>query len=201
MQIVPILNRKLERGPRRDGMIRYNWLDGLPFLGDSCGGLSLPQVYCSPVSSSTKDLEVMFTDDVIFQKSKKGMFQLVVILESLTDLATIRKSLLGIDELSNHYLIAEEATFIVQTPAVNYIPIDIGNDVFRIATADEFAARESLCRGRPAPQYYDMYRMKKDMHGKTFAVVRPDRFLYAACNRADQLHNMCKDMRRTLCLE
>jgi hypothetical protein len=200
-QLIPVLNRKLEKGPRRDGMIRYNWRDGLPFLGDSYGGLSLPQVYCSPVSSSPKALEVMFTDDVIFQKSKKGMFQLVVLMESLADLGTTRKLLLGIDGLSNHYLLAEEATFIVQTPAVNCNTVGVGNDVFRIATAAEFAATESLCRNRPAPQYYDMYRMKKGIYGKNFAIVRPDRFLYAACDTTDQLHRICKGMRRTLGLE
>ncbi|KAH8760177.1 monooxygenase [Hyaloscypha finlandica] len=200
-QLIPVLNRKLEKGPRRDGMIRYNWRDGLPFLGDSYGGLSLPQVYCSPVSSSPKALEIMFTDDVIFQKSKKGMFQLVVLMESLADLGTTRKSILGIDDLSNHHLLAEEATFIVQTPAVNCNAVDVGNDVFRIATAEEFAATESLCRNRPAPQYYDMYRIKKGLHGKKFAIVRPDRFLYAACDTIDQLHRICKGMRRTLGLE
>lgn len=201
MQLIPVLNRKLERGPRRDGMIRYNWQAGLPFLGDSYGGLSLPQIYCSPVSSPAKALEVMFTDDVIFQKSKKGMFQLVVLLESLAGLEAGRKSLLGIDDLSNHYLLAEEATFIVQRPILKAVLLDVGNDVFRIATADEFAATKLLCKNRPAPQYYDMYRMKRELHGKTFVIVRPDRFVYAACDTADHLQRICKGMTRTLGLE
>jgi hypothetical protein len=143
----------------------------------------------------------MFTDDVIFQRSKKGMFQLVVCLQSLEDLEATRKSLLGVDDLSNHYLLVEEVTFIVQESVVKDIPSGIGNDVYRIATADEFAGTESLCKNRPAPQYYDKYRMKKDLHGNTFAVIRPDRFLYAACDTADQLYGICAGIQQTLGLQ
>lgn len=103
----------------------------------------------------------MFTDDVIFQKNKRGMFQLLVLLDNMADLGATRKSLLGIDELSDQYVLAEEATFIVQTLDVKVMPNEIGNDVFRLATAEEFAATDSLCKNRPAPRYYDMYRMKK----------------------------------------
>lgn len=140
----------------------------------------------------------MFTDDVIFQKSKKGMFQLVVLLESLADLEATRNSLHGIDKLSGDYVLAEEATFIVQASEVKGIRADIGNDVFRLATAEEFAATKSLCKDRPAPQYYDMFRMKKDLHGNSFAIVRPDRFLYAACDIVEQLHEICAGIQRTL---
>ena len=198
MRLVPSLNRKLERGPRRDGMISYKWQEGLPFLGNSLGGLSLPQVYCAPISSSIKVLGAMFTDDVIFQKNKRGMFQLLVLLDNMADLGATRKSLLGIDELSDQYVLAEEATFIVQTLDVKVMPNEIGNDVFRLATAEEFAATDSLCKNRPAPRYYDMYRMKKDLHGKKFAIVRPDRFVYAACDTAEELYAICKRIQRTL---
>jgi hypothetical protein len=198
MRLVPSLSRKLERGPRRDGMIRYKWQDGLAFLGDSHGGLSLPQVYCSPIFPSSKSPEVMFTDDVIFLKSKKGLLQLLVLLDDLADLKATRKSLLGVDELSNQYILAEEATFMVQAPDIKVIPTEIGNDVFRIATAEEFAATESLCKHRPVPMYYDMFRMKKDLKGKKFAIVRPDRFLYAACDTTEELHGICRGIQSTL---
>jgi hypothetical protein len=201
MRLIPALNRKIESGPRREGMITYKWHDGLPFLNDAYGGLSLPQVYCSPVFSSSKTTEVMFTDDVIFQNSKKGMLQLVVCLQSLANLEATRKSLLSLDAMSNHYLLAEEATFIIQESIVRDIPGNIGNNVFRIATADEFAASESLCKNRPVPQYYDMYRMKNDFHRKAFAIIRPDRFLYAACDTVDQLYGICAGIQQTLGLQ
>jgi hypothetical protein len=194
MQLIPFMNRQVERGPRIDGMIQYHWQKGLPCLDDSCGGVTLPQVYCSPLISSWKTIKVMFTDDVIFEKSKKGMFQLVVLLKHLPDLQATRKSVLDIDEASKGYLLAEETTFIVQNSVVRDDPIDIGNDVFRLATADEFAATESLCKGRPVPKYYDMYQMKKELRGKTFVIVRPDRFVYGACDTANELHRIIQGM-------
>lgn len=198
LQLIPPLNRMLERGPRWEGMIRYNWQNGLHFLGDAYGGITLPQVYCSPVSPSLKHLGVNFTDDIIFRNDKKGMFQLVVLIHSLGELDVARKALPGLEKLSNHYVLPHEATFILQVSEINAIPADIGNDVYRLATADEFASTESLCRGRPAPQYYDMYRIRKQLHGKSFAIVRPDRFLYAACDTAEQLQTICKGIRSTL---
>ena len=182
-------------------MITYKWRNGLPFVNDSYGGLNLPQVYCTPVSSSSKSLEVMFTDDAIFHKRKQGLFQLLVLLENLADVKAIRKSLLAIESLSSQTFLPEEATFMFQKPEAENVPTDIGSDVFRIATAEEFTATESLCKNRPAPQYYDMYRMKKVLHDKTFVIVRPDRFLYAACDTADQLYGICAGMQQTLGLE
>lgn len=126
------------------------------------------------------------------------MFQLVVLIHSLGELDVARKALPGLEKLSNHYVLPHEATFILQVSEINAIPADIGNDVYRLATADEFASTESLCRGRPAPQYYDMYRIRKQLHGKSFAIVRPDRFLYAACDTAEQLQTICKGIRSTL---
>jgi len=140
LRLIPSLNRKLERGPRRDGMSDTSGRMVCHFC-DSYGGLSLPQVYCCPVSSSVKTSGVLFTDDVIFQRNKKGVFQILVLLESLAGLEATRNSLQGIDnKLLNHYLLAEEATFIFQAAEVTDVRTDIGNDIFRLATADEFAA-------------------------------------------------------------
>ena len=198
MQLIPPFNRMLERGPRSNGMVRYQWQKGLPFLDDGYGGMSLPQVYCSPISSSLQGVTVQFTDDVIFQQGKKGMFQLVVNLKNLADLNIVRESLSNLDTLSGHYIIPGEATFLLQACEVEDVPEYIGDNVFRLATADEFATIGSLCQGRPVPQYYDMFRLKKELHGKPFAVVRPDRFVYAACDTEEQLQAICTGIRQTL---
>jgi hypothetical protein len=198
MQLAPPLNRMLEKGPRAAGPIRYKWQNGLPFLGNAYGGITIPQVYCYPVSSSLKDLGVSFTDDVIFQRDKKGMFQLVVSLESHADLDAARKALPNLDTLSGNYIIPHEATFILHTSEVKEVPADIGNDVWRLATADEFVNTSDLCKGRPAPEYYDMFQIRKALYGKSFAIVRPDRFLYAACDTAQQLQTICGGIQQTL---
>ncbi|KAG4441837.1 hypothetical protein IFR05_002701 [Cadophora sp. M221] len=201
MQMIPSMNRKLEAGPSRECMIRYKAQEGLPFLGDFCGGRSLPQVYCAPISRCVQGLGVRFTDDVIFGPNKKGIFQILVLSKSLADLAAIRKALVGIGELARELLIEDEATFIVQDSEVRGLGVDVGDDVYRLATGEEFAADQTLCNGRPAPQLYDMNRIEKDLNGMTFIIVRPDRFVYAACETAEQLHSICRGIRNTVGLE
>ncbi|KAH6690747.1 monooxygenase [Leptodontidium sp. MPI-SDFR-AT-0119] len=201
MQMIPYMNRKLEAGPSRGGMIRYKAQEGLPFLGEFHGGRSLPQVYCAPVSMCVKGSGIRFTDDVIFGPNKRGMFQILILLKHLADLPALRKALVGIDELARGFLIEDEATFIVQDPEIRGLGMDVGDDVYRLATGEEFAADQVLCKGRPAPQLYDMHRIEKDLYGMTFAIVRPDRFVYAACETAEQLHSICGGIRDTVGLE
>jgi hypothetical protein len=191
LQLIPLSRRIIEKGPRAEGMIRYKWQKGLPFVGDANGGISLPQVYCAPVSPSMKHLGVSFTDDEIFRKGKKGIFQLVVLLKNLSELGAAREALSGLEKLQSHFVIPQEATFIVQTSKIEVLPADVGSDVFRLATADEFLSTESLCKFRPAPQYYNMYQMRESLHGSTFVIVRPDRVIYAACKTAEQLKRIC----------
>jgi hypothetical protein len=68
----------------------------------------------------------------------------------------------------------------------------------RIATASEFAADENLCKNRPAPKYYDACRMKQEVHGKKFVIIRPDRFVYAACSSLEELQRAAKSVPQAL---
>jgi hypothetical protein len=200
MQMLPSWRRWLEMGPRREGMIRYRWEDGLPFLRNWGGGMALPQVYCAPIEIdwSRTHSYVSFTDDVIFRPDKKGLFQLVVLLENLSELDSAREMLLRISQLSQRHVISTEATFILQNSEVEQpSPSQVGQDVFRLATPTEFSS-SSLCNGRPPPQFYNMYRMKEDLRSKRFAVVRPDRFVYAACNTGEELVDICDGIQGAL---
>jgi len=201
MQLIPSMNRKLEAGPRSEGMIRYKAQEGLPFLGEFYGGVSLPQVYCAPLVSCTKHVKVQFTDDVIFAKGKKGMFKVLVLLKSLSELMSCKDALKGVDELAGGFLFEKEATFLLQDSGVRSAGTVIGDHVYRLATGEEFAADKNLCEGRPAPQLYDMYQIGKDLGGMTFVIVRPDRFVYAACQTAEDLHVICSGIREKICLE
>ncbi|KAK0118530.1 hypothetical protein ONS95_007420 [Cadophora gregata] len=201
MQLIPPLNRKLEAGPRGQGMIRYKAEEGLPFLREFHGGISLPQVYCASLMSCSKELRVQFTDNVIFAPSKKGMFQVLVLLKNLSELTSFKSALSGIDKMSGGFLSEKEATFLVQDSKVKSSGTTVGDDVYRLATGEEFAADEDLCRGRPVPQYYDMYRIGTDLGGMTFIIVRPDKFVYAACKTAVELHRICGGIRKTLGLQ
>lgn len=198
MQLIPSLNRRLEKGPRASGMIRYRWEEGLPFLDDTYGGTCLPQVYCAPVFSQSPGLEVFFTDDVIFGKNKKGLLQLVVLLDGVTEIEPIRKAISNLGLLTDSYVLPEEATFLVQKVDVQASPSLDEGDIFRIATSEEFASCQRLCQGRPPPQYYDMYHIHRSFRGKCFVLVRPDFLVYAACDSAEQLRAICTDIRQTI---
>ncbi|CAL3970626.1 hypothetical protein PZA11_007095 [Diplocarpon coronariae] len=200
LQMIPSMRRKIEVGPRAEGMIRYKHEPGLPFLGDSHGGMSLPQVYCAPLCSDAQNPRVMFTDDAIFREGKKGLFQVLVLLDSLAGLSSIRAGLEGLEKLSGGYVEANEVTFLLQQAYIDDIKAGegAGPDVYRLATADEFAATEELVRGRPAPVYYNMHQIRKDVEGMRFVVARPDRFVYAACETVERLREICAGIRQEL---
>ena len=101
----------------------------------------------------------------------------------MEDLKELRAFLAGVDPGLERVLVPDEATFILletTSPAMRSTTED--RDIFRLATGTEFGADESLCRGRPQPQNYDPFRLSKEVDGKTFVILRPDRFVFAACD-------------------
>jgi hypothetical protein len=122
IQIARTWKRWVELRPHRSGLVRYQWQDGLPFCPNHGGGVGLPQVYCFPIDLSLSDAEVIFSDDVIFRQSKEGMFQFIVLLKSLPELNEASLALPNVDKICGKYVLAKEATFIVQsTEAQNTI--------------------------------------------------------------------------------
>ncbi|KAK5949621.1 hypothetical protein OHC33_009428 [Knufia fluminis] len=185
MQLIPSWRRRLEQGPRVEGMIRYKHQAGLPFLADGHGGMLLPQVY----AWDQKRGRVMFSDDLIFASEKKGLFQLLLLPQSL---AEARKLLFAIGDVKQtDYIRADEATVLIQDHDVQSSKLQQlashGITIARVATGEEFAADAVLCRNRPPPRYYDLLRISKDLHGMKYVVVRPDRFVYAACKTITEL--------------
>jgi hypothetical protein len=192
------LESRLGKGRRAKGMIRYQWQECLPFLDRVYGGICLPQVFCVSLFSASKNVEVSFTDDVIFRRDKKGLFQLVVLLSDATDLGAIRKDLTGLDTLSGHYVLPHEVTTIIQACEVDVLPLQVGKDVYRLATLASLPHPTCSAKGDPAPQHYDLYQMRRDLHAKRFAIVRPDVFLYVACDSVEHLKNICSGIRKKL---
>lgn len=193
-QLIPSWRRWLEQGNRREGMVKYHWEDdkGMAFLPQYAGGGNFPQVYCMKLDGKKK---VQFTDDVIFAEHKKALFQIIVLLESAQDLQQAQAGLLGVGKASHGVVQEEEATFIIHStdphlPAINAS----GCDVYRLATGLEFSADVDLCVGRPEPRYYDPERMLKESQNKRFIILRPDRFVFAACHTADELQGAAKEL-------
>ena len=186
----------LEKGPRAEGMIRYKHQPGLPFLPDGHGGRLLPQVYVWDYTSK----RVKFSDDLIFCPGKKGLLQLLLLPDSLED---VNNLLTSVDNVTgNKYIRIEEATVLIQKHDVQPTEIqqmaDYLNAIARVATGEEFAADPDLCRNRPEPKYYDPFRIRKDVGGMKFVVVRPDRFVYAACQTSRELQDILNGLGESL---
>lgn len=187
MKLVPSWRRQLRLGPRKDGMVRYQFSPGMPFIPHLNGGLCLPQVYCKSSSG-----EVFFTDDIIFNPSKKGLFQLLVYLQAPSELASARNIIFAIERLSRGEIRIDEATYIVEDQDWNPTGGQGVYSVYQLASAAEFTV-SSLCDGRPEPRYYDMQYLGKALGGSKYVIVRPDRFIFAACSNLEEIERAARE--------
>lgn len=190
-QLLPSWRREIEKGPRAQGLIRYRHRQGLPFLADGHGGLLFPQVYVWNFRTN----RVAFSDDLIFAPAKKGLFQLVMLPAFADEAYQLQNSV--IDLAQSKYVDAVEATTIIQSHRLpSQITKHLTSDdttVARVATSEEFAD-SLLCQGRPAPRYYDPFRMAKETKGMKYVLVRPDRFIYSACQTLEELKKALLEM-------
>ncbi|OQE16036.1 hypothetical protein PENFLA_c029G07282 [Penicillium flavigenum] len=184
MHFIPSWRRDLRLGRRKEGMVPYKYSPGLPFDLAHKGGTFLRQVYCKPVGGSG---DVCFSDDIIFGKAKKGIFQLLVYLRDVNELTAAREAVSRIAEISKGELYCAEVTYLIGMLDIdsNAVTKD-ASSVYHLATGAEFA-RSPLCRGRPEPEYYDPHQLGKTLGGNKFVLVRPDRIVYAACDNDSQL--------------
>ena len=163
-------------------MVRYEYSNGLPFLPEYNGGLCLPQVYCKDIGRP--DGEVLFTDDVIFGRQKRGLFQLLVYVKTTDQLFSSREIVADVDDMSKGDIRASEATFLIED--MGYEGCGKGENVYRLATGEEFA-KSPLCDRRPAPEFYDPLYLGKALKGMKFVIVRQDRFIFATCDTKEDL--------------
>ncbi|ETS77007.1 hypothetical protein PFICI_10881 [Pestalotiopsis fici W106-1] len=195
LQLIPSWKRQLEMGARASGMCQYEPQPGLHFIPHLHGGLLLPQVYCAPLepgSLGDEAIRIGFTDDEIFHPAKKGLLQLVAFASSVQELSTVYREIYEVEreqEQSNPYLEVSETTVIVMDTSAQHLPsteIATRLKTVRIASGKEFSS-SPLCRNRPEPRYYDELRLVKELPDSKFVVVRPDRFVFAACKSKDEL--------------
>ncbi|CEJ57460.1 hypothetical protein PMG11_06152 [Penicillium brasilianum] len=187
VQLVPSWRHELSLGRRKEGLVRYEHLPGMPFMAEHNGGLCLPQVYCRSLQGS--DTEVKFTDDIIFGQGKTGMFQLLVYLKTLDEVASAREVVSNIGDLSHGLIRDDETTFLVEDMAAASSKID--QDLFRLASGEEFA-QSKLCENRPEPKFYDPFCLRKAFEGRRYTIIRPDRFIFASCNSREELRTIAR---------
>jgi hypothetical protein len=194
LQLIPYWKHRLELGPRADGPMRYSHLTGMPFIPKLDGGYSFPQTYCRALPEGS---QLKFTDDVIFASSKNKIFQIVVLLSGLDQMKHALDDLDGIGRTTDR-LSTEEATFFIPRKTLlrsanNELPQVHADRAFRTATASEFA-ESNLCLGRPRPRDYNEVLMWQSVGGKRFVILRPDRFIFAACNTAVELEQAARSL-------
>ena len=152
----------------------------------------MPQIYCQ--SLLDKAAEVMFTDDVIFAPSKQGLFQLVILINSASEIEEIIQQLqsVNVEGHATGFIKQSESTMIIHNldATLSKPQQDCLSgqhcSVFRIASSSEFADSR-WCEYRPEPRHYDPFRIRKEVSEKRFIIVRPDRFVFAACANAEEL--------------
>lgn len=188
MTLYPYGRRKIRLGQRKDGLVRYEYAEGLPFLPEHDGGLCLPQIYCKTMSGKAK--EIKFTDDVIFSTKSDKLFRLVIYLQQVEELVEAEGAVSNIYACSRGHILLEDTKVLVEQE-ITSLPttsvLDAGS-IFQLATAREFS-ESSLCKNRPEPRFYDPIYMKKALKGKKFVIIRPDRFIFAACDSKEDLED------------
>jgi hypothetical protein len=187
IQLLPSWRHQLELGPRAEGLTKYTWQPGFPFLAAHNGGRTLPQVFCLPFHSTLK--KPLFTDDVIFSKNKTAMFQLVVLLEIPGEMEAARADLENVEKgsVESQFLKLNEATYLIHhnTPSydINAKPGPNSDHLevaaFRIINSQR--SDPSIWADLPDPQGYDGSRLMREMQGR-YVIVRPDRIVFAVCN-------------------
>ena len=186
-------------GNRREGMIIYKHQPGMPFIPHLGGGKAFPQVYCRALGEGQD--QVFFTDDVIWNPTKPGLFRLAVLLKSVNELEDAYKMVSRVSGLCGKHIRSEDVTIIILDDSISdlskYPQSSSIRTVYRIATADEFAGSE-LCYGRPAPRGYDPLRLGVEVDGKKFIFLRPDRFVFAACNTEAEVEEATKGVNELL---
>lgn len=172
-------------------MTRYEWSEGMPFLAGKGGGVVFPQIFCRGVGSREVGRAV-FTDDVVFEKGKKGLFQLVVLLGDSTELASAAQGLSGLSNISE--LRIDEATYLIEATPAGRPSKDLEiKNTYRIIHTDE--KDPNLWQGLPDPTGYDGKRMRREVKGR-YVIVRPDRFIFAVCGSVGELRDALKALDR-----
>jgi len=196
-------------------MIKYDYRPGMPFLKEFEGGRMLPQVFCAPVGELAPPMP-MFTDDIIFAKEKRCLFQLVVLLTSLAEISVLKADLVNVDNLSEGELSADEATFILHdfshlskpagdshTLAPSALTPAMSRYITRVITGGEYEGatwyHSDYAIHRPPPLYYNHERLRNDIgRDQVFVILRPDRFVFAACRDRAELEKAAGLMRDVL---
>lgn len=128
--------------------------------------------------------QIHFTDDMIFRANVHGLFRMFVYLRIDTEVVSARDTLQKVEAWSKGEICANQVPIIVDEMGQGKEMIT-SDQVYQIASDDEFA-NSPLCNRRPEPVCYDKHLLRDTVGGK-YVIMRPDRFVFAACNTEREL--------------
>ena len=184
-------------------MTKYDWAPGMPFLQQYEGGKSFPQVFSAPIDGPAPSIPA-FTDDTIFAPDKKGLFQIVALLDSMDQLNAARADIAAIKPSGSlSVLDPSEASYLIHGGTSGAAPVSVLADkeasrqnVIRVLGSEEYIAAgrtDSVAAKnfpRPPPFFYDPNRIRKDLgYDKVYVIVRWDRFVFASCRNFSELQH------------
>ena len=133
-----------------------------------------------------------------------ALLRLLVVVDDMeqAEKAWLELKQLNLEKASGGEVQEASAFFLIHAPSLEIHQPDSSSDiprdsVYRVATGEEFAASE-LCNDRPYPTGYDMYRIRKEVGGRKYVLMRPDRFVFAACHSDSELLAACERISPTL---
>ena len=205
VSLVPEWKYQLELGPRAEMPMRYTWQNQMPFIPELCGGVSMPQVWCSGADTSFAE-DVFLTDDVIFSDSKRRLFQLVILVDTIKEVNQYEQDVQTVDDASGGALSREETTFILQSntsPETGCGKYNVDGvqlqQVLRVVSAEELRAVGPPTPHHPDPIRYNCMLFQRDFPGAVYLIVRPDRFTYAACKNREELWHALGRLKQFFC--
>jgi len=191
LALIPPIRYKLEMG-LRGVMMRYKFVSArkytngryLPsscFLEDREGGVFIPQIHIWHENSH------MFSDDVIFAKRKKSLFQLVVLADSISEAQCLQKELTSsdFDTLSGDLISKDDVTYIIHETKKD---VDVPNNFVFAMSVQEY----DDIGGWPPLKGYDKNRIKIEFPWKKFLVVRSDRYTFGTAQTMDGLEDIAR---------
>ena len=169
---------------------KYDYSEGMAFFPHSQGGMMFSQVYLR-----TAEDTLLFSDDMIFTLGKRSLFQLVVLASSSSEIQELAEELRRVRVAEQ---MIEEASYIVQDLNVESTKMEMkGLKVARIASADEFK-KSPLSDGSVSVLGYNPHLWRSQHPGRRYIVLRPDRFVFAACKDVMELADALRAVARIM---
>jgi predicted nucleic acid-binding protein len=157
--------------------------------------MTFPQVFCAPAGSPFGACRPLFTDDVIYGRGatmKIAMFQLVVLLDSAAEANIAIQDLASLAEVQMPEICLKEATFfIVNSSDSEMVAKGDIEGAWRLVSEQEYDV--ALWHGLPEPVGYDAGRLRRDIQER-YVIIRPDRFIFAACRSSGELALALKEL-------